>query len=773
MTSRARGGVHAALAATPYAIAVLYAALVMQHGIPALRHDWAWPANPAAIKSSWTTSTSGWDPRGIGSPNLHLNDYLVGGALALVGWLLGPAAALGALLLGIGISCALGAQSLARICGAPPFACAGAALFCVFNPWAYTETVAGHTYMLLSFGGLIALCAELLRERPRSRVAAFLVALTLVQLQFFFVALALVALAALQGRTRIALWTALIVASAPLLGVAADFGSFRGVPITLSWESSQSTPVFAAARLAGYFAGYGQRIDPFDQWAMIVIIGLTVVGVTAAWRTAAARYTILALAISIGVAAGFDGWLAAPLAWTFAKVPASGLYRELFDVLGFAVIAYVAGASLAAARSGIAAVAFVGASAVLAAAWFMWSPWAWWVPSASIQSAEIDGATVQRFALVPAFQPLTFLSHGSGLDPDAFVHGTSAPLNVQSPQYPVDAALARYVQRDDDSWLAALGVSRIIDRPWLQSDEAARAHEIAFAPKPAQHPNPPADAATASRAVIVAGAQPLVAILPTPSIGTVDDDLGAGAVFFGDAAQVRGAGVPPQWSTYRPLIAVSSSGRFVDAADGWVDARLAFSADPRLAQAFGGAMTTSSAELLPVTASVPALVFVDGELRTQSGRLVSGSTRGYRWIALGTDVNALRCSGTCAVAAQGYPPAIEPAKPRTVRPISFQYADMTPWLIPASIPAGGSGMLRLNVAFDRGWLAFAGGASLPHVRVDATVNGWLLQPRTQAISAWMIQWPAAVEAVLEAIGAAWLIALAVAALLAARRGAAT
>jgi hypothetical protein len=82
-------------------------------------------------------------------------------------------------------------------------------------------------------------------------------------------------------------------------------------------------------------------------------------------------------------------------------------------------------------------------------------------------------------------------------------------------------------------------------------------------------------------------------------------------------------------------------------------------------------------------------------------------------------------------------------------------------------------MLRLNVAFDRGWLAFAGGASLPHVRVDATVNGWLLQPRTQAISAWMIQWPAAVEAVLEAIGAAWLIALAVAALLAARRGAAT
>jgi hypothetical protein len=314
----------------------------------------------------------------------------------------------------------------------------------------------------------------------------------------------------------------------------------------------------------------------------------------------------------------------------------------------------------------------------------------------------------------------------------------------------VDAALARYAIEGDGRWLAALGVSSVTNRPWLSSDRAAQSFQTALARPSTGAP---------SSALTYLKPQPLVAMLPLPNIVTFVDDLGAGDVLFADAADVRGQAVPTSWASYRPLIPVPAPNRFVNASDGWVDARLSFAADPRLAQAFGGAATTSANDLLSLAIGVPALVFVDGTLVDQRDRLVSGATRGYRWVNISADVSGVRCHGLCAVATQGYPPAIAPASMKRAHSASLIFRARAPWWIETSVTVGDASTLRLNAAFDKNWIAMAGSDQLSHVRLDTAVNGWLLPARTASQQVRMIQWPAAVQALLESAGALWVLFL--------------
>jgi hypothetical protein len=736
--------------ATPLLGALAYALIVVWHGYPALRHDWAWPTDRASLAALWTSSTSGWDPSGIGAPNLHLNDYLVGGSLCLIGWLAGTHAALFALALGVGLACSLGASALAGTFDAHPVTRAGVALFCLFNPWVYTETVAGHTYMLLAFGALTALLSEVRREELRPRHAALLVALSLVQLQFFLPVVAIALLMGLVRRSWLPLVTGIVVAAPVLVGLAAEYGAFRGVPLTLAWELSQSVPAAAAMHLSGYFAGYTQSIDPFDAWPMAVVLGIAIFGVGASWRTSAAAVVTVTALVTLGFATGLRGPLSGAMLWLFTHIPAAALFRELFDVLGFTAIAYAAAVSLACARSRAASMVLLACGIAFFASWIVWSPWAWWVPADTIPRPAIVVQADTRFALLPAFQPLMFGGRGSGLDPDAYARGSVTPLNVQAPQFPVDAALARYAINGDGRWLAALGVSSVTNRPWLSSDRAAQSFQTALA-RPA--------GGSASSALENLKPQPLVALLPLPNVVTFVDEIGAGNIFFGDAAEARGPEVPTSWSAYRSLIPVRASNRYVNASDGWVDVRLSFAADPRLAQAFGGAATTTANDLLPLSSGVPALVFVEGTLVDQRDHIVSAATGGYHWVNVAPDITAVRCRGLCAVAAQGYPPALAPLKVTHAPPAALTFQSRAPWWFETIAEPGGAATLRLNNAFDTNWIALADGNRLTHVRIDTAVNGWLLPARDSAQQIRMIQWPAAVQAVLEAVGAIWVLFL--------------
>jgi len=163
----------------------------------------------------------------------------------------------------------------------------------------------------------------------------------------------------------------------------------------------------------------------------------------------------------------------------------SVLYIVLDDV-GFAAIGYCAGIGATARRAGAFVALALGCG--LASAWIAWSPWRWWVPQSSLPDLPVTADAGTRYALLPAFQPLSTLPGrwGSGLDPDAKILPSDVDaINMLVPSYPVDAALSAFEQSGDARRLAELGVSEAIvqsqgnDRivvqiPGIQDPERAR-----------------------------------------------------------------------------------------------------------------------------------------------------------------------------------------------------------------------------------------------------------------------------------------------------------
>jgi hypothetical protein len=209
----------------------------------------------------------------------------------------------------------------------------------------------------------------------------------------------------------------------------------------------------------------------------------------------------------------------------------------------------------------------------------------------------------------------------------------------------------------------------------------------------------------------------------------------------------------------------------VRAQDGWVDARLAFASDPALAQAYGGALTTSRRASLAVKGGHQALVDVRGRLLAADGRVIASNTQGYRWVPLPSDIGAVRCDGLCAVALEAsVPEGVPPEAAPRGRPVAIGMMQIEPWLATARIAPGPEGMLRLNDGYDRGWALLMNGKWMTHFRVDAATNGWLLPERTGSKDATIVEWPSAVVAAFEIVGAGWTLALlGIAALRGARR----
>jgi len=727
----------------PFAAAIAYALIIAGPGVPALRHDWSWPSGRGDILDLLTRSMSGWDPRGIGGPNLYINDYAVAVVIALLVFVFGSQLGLFVFATGIGVACAVGAAALARRMRADAWGQAGVACIALFNPWVYAETVAGHTYMLLAYGALLGLTAECLRRSPRPVIASLLAVLTLQQLQFFLVAALLTLVTAAMKRR----WRPLVsiaVAGAPVLAmVLFDYGSFRGVPYTLAWESAQSLAPANAAMLTGYYAGYTQSIDALDRWLMPLVALSAIAGFAMIARSRRGIVFLLGSVTVVVAAMGFRGPLEGLERFVFTDAPASRLFRELFDVLGFAAIGYCAGIGATARRAGAFVALALGCG--LASAWIAWSPWRWWVPQSSLPDLPVTADAGTRYALLPAFQPLSTLPGrwGSGLDPDAKILPSDVDaINMLVPSYPVDAALSAFEQSGDARRLAELGVSEAIARPWLVSDDAASAD------------------GRRRQAAVHLDAAPRLSIASVPATCSVCSTIGNGAVFFGDVAGIRGPSIPAGWAGYARPVPIQPTPDGVRAEDGWVDARLAFPSRPDLGQAFGGAMTMSRSARLPVTGGHEVLAYVRGRLLTDGGAVVSTTTRSYAWAAVPARTTSLRCDGLCVVSLVAPAPIRAPAEapargPRVRVPIRYD----TPWLAFAGLPPGDESMLWFDASFDGGWVAVTRGSVLPHVRIDTVVNGWLLPPRTVGGSVMLIHWPSATAAVFEAVGIGWIVAL--------------
>lgn len=727
-------------------IAGLYASAVCAHGIPSLRHDWLWAPTRHAFISAFWQSTAGWSTSGIGSPQPYPGAYVVGTAIAAIGLLLGPFAALVIFSLFIGLVVVLASGALSRRLGASQFQTAALQLFSIANPWVYNETVAGHTYMVLAYGALFGLVAELLKRRSRTVCIALFLLLTLSQLQFFLIALVCVAVHAIARRTLTPLFTGILLGLPIWIGLLLERGSLLTTPYTLAWQLSQSVPSIPAIILRGYFTHYADGIAGIQTPSLWLLVCCAVLGLAFSRTRRISWVAAIIGAFFLCISMGVLGPMGSVYATIVTHVPESGLFRELYDLIGCVAVVYVMLLALGPRWRWLIGIEML-AAVFLFAAWIGSPPSRYWVSSADYPLLSFDAPTNSRFALMPAFQPLRLENRGSGPDRDAYARpGNVTPINQYLPGYPVDSGLAAALRDGDVSALSGLSVSTIIMRPWLATNEHSLAFPTSMNRAFPQHPN-----------VYVRHLNytPEMTLGQMPLLGSLVSQIGSGNELFSDA----GPGV---------IKPVRSSNTYVREKDGWVDVRFDFISHPELAQAIGGVVTTNSHALLRIQPAPLTLVNISGALYAANGRRIFGNTRGYRWLAVPRGVQRVRCSGRCVVAAQTFRhvvPSLNPP-PRAFTRLPFRF--IAPWFVSAAVLPGPRQSLRYNVAFDPHWVAFFRGKVLRHERIDAAVNGWVVPQRSKGGTIYIVHLTSALQSFAEVMAVLWIVLLLAAALIQSR-----
>lgn len=721
-------------------------------GMPVLRHDW-FPSVPG-----WdfaVANVTGWDPTGVGAPIGYPSSFLIVFARSIVAAVLGPYVAHATYFVAYGLLVAFGAARLSRVLGAPPPACAAAAAFAAFNPWTYVQTVAGHTFMLLSYAAtywLIAECCS--RSRNRLRLIALAVVIA-PQIQFLVVDAGIYALLSLRLRTAVVPAAIGAVLLPVIVGVATSRHALLGIPVTLAWERDQSLFPFDALVFRGYFTHYADAmatVANYGMWA-VVVIALGGVAILVSERRGLS-WLVAFTAIPLIWTFGLRGPFAAAFAWLIARIPELALFRELYDLLGFVAIGYVAFCSVAAARVRGAAALWCAAAALLFAGWLVAPPSHSWVSAGDVPRVAVPAATNARFLLLPALAPLQLGERGSGVDPDLYARSSNrTPINEALPTYPVAPALGRLLRDGDARPLAALGAAAIVRRRALHTD-ASLAGQLALPPQPWLLRSDP-------HLTKGGPATPELTICAFPRIASLASNVGAGSVLFSDARDASAPDLPSLWKTYPTVRRVGGTGEYVRAADGWVDARFAFLQLPEIAQSYGGVVTTNPRALLHLEPGGFLLVWTDGELVDQVNRRVDAHARRFHWIGLRPSVYALRCRGTCVVAAGAASlphdvPLNAPASP--FREVPF--VARAPWYVDATIPEGSERLLRYEVTYDDRWTAYAPGVTLTHLRVDGVFNGWLIPRRERAMRVTLVETGAAAVTLAEVSSIVLILVLA-------------
>lgn len=705
---------------------------VLGQGLPELRHDWRFPPGRQAMGPIIAWYAEGWSPFGLGSPQPYPTLFPMAAALWPL-FMLGasPLALVAFTIFSTMILAARAAMRIAMNAQASPLAVAAVACVATLNPWTYSKCVAGHPYMILAYAVLLAMVAETTRPRPRTGALCMIAAGTILQLQFFLIAAPVFAC---WCATRRQLKPLLVLAAFALpiaFGMIANYNALRGIPYILEWQDWASVPLAQGALLTGYGAHYAQPFQSIFP-ALFILAMLCVPGIVVAMRAPIERTIVLIACGALLFASGTHDFIAPFYRFLVLRFPESGVYRELYDLIALVAVAYVVVLARALPLSLAGEILGALCAFTLVLPWFFVPVANAFVSARLLPQAAIPLRPDERVALFPAFQPLSFEGRGSGTDPDAFIRADAAqPINEWFPSYPVDAALA-YAERDGDNReLAALGVGARVTRPYFRTDTGTLRDQRIDIPRLVHKQAFPLER-LAPMPLLSLRAEP-------PVIVSIGDNPAENALFFGDQH-------PDTVRTLTPTRATR------DPARAWVDARLSVTTHPENGTAFGGVLT-SGAGTLPIAGATALLARVDGELRDDRNRLVAESGTRFRWRPLPNDARSVHCRGTCVIALAGTPPNnipehhLDDARARTALPLR----SLTAWLAVATLPPGAYGTLRYNVRYDAHWLAFANYDQLPHFRLDAALNGWIVRPTHTARRLILVHAVAAIQAFLETI----------------------
>lgn len=721
---------------------VLFVWCIVSNGIPALRHDWNWPATRESYARAVLDSISGWHPNGIGSPNPRPTTYLLAPLLLFADGVAGPMGALLALLMLSLVVAAAAIFTLSDQVHAPRLAAPLALLFFLFNPWTYVEAVAGHIAMILG----LACCAWMLGLRDNGRAdmrITLALLLSFAQIQYFIVCLALATVWCVRYRRYGPLALAFLAALPLIIGFLGDWHYLNTIPFYADWQRQQSISPTDAVQLSGYFAAYDRAIMAPARIAVFIFSAALLLAGVMRPRTTLPYVAIAALSI---VAASGTRWVAAlPYDLAIHHLKFIAIYRELYDILGLVAVAYVSGALVLCSCYRAALIPLGIAAASLAVAWGTLPPSRHWVNSAIVPTLHNVQVSAARSALMPPFQPLQFNGEGSGADPDIYRFALGSVVNDYLSEYPIDVGLARYEQRRDESMLRALSVETIITRPWLNEDTQALSAQRAV----------PQPALPAARRLSGSTSAPVMSLISLPAHSAIPQ-IGDNEVYVGD---ISGSDIVPL-----PRDVEDAAYRCADPRQGWVPSRRIEIEFPYTASPLEGVATSSTVPLQFETNGSYVLASWDGTLRLDGSQYSAPSRRASSssmWLRLKNGhAHTVVCLGTCNLLRIAYRKP-EAAKTRTRVLQRLPFRQWAPWLVTVEVPAGPPGAIAYVVRHERAWIAVQAGSILPHIRLDSSINGWLIPGRSSHKKTVLVELVAAAQGAAEAIVWAVLTILAV------------
>lgn len=697
------------------ATAVLaFVAFTTAVGVPALRHDWSFPTTHTAAIPYFADALSTWHSGGLGEPVAYPNQYLYFAVMLVLAALLPPTLLLAIILTGVAVTCAVALRML--LGGAlSPWTAPALLTITLFNSWTYNELVAGHVTMLVAFAGTLLLAACMISRERREWVFLLAVLLIAQQIQFYVVSIIALAVWAIVTRKWLPFTVGALLGVPTFVGITFGYDELAQIPYTLAWQRGQSVQAVDAIVLSGYYANYDQILQPLAKVCAGGLAIAALFGFLENYRSIAARMTFGTSVLFLLIALGTNGPFPGLYEYAVLHVKASGLFRELYDLLGYVLVGYVLLSALHALRSAKSTAILLLIAVGMFTTWCFAPPSRYWVAGARLPSLEVRANEHTRYAVMPAFQPLSYENRGSGPDPDLYGRPQDVePINQYLPDYPAVSALSRYVFLNDTSLLRGLSVSRIYARRGFCSDVSTLRGQFTDVLNRQ-------NLCGIKDSVTMLNALPELSLESDFNIASLTQNVGAGNILVSDAAS---DGLAPNVLTIVP----QASNDSIDSRKDWITASLAFLSHPEIGQSYGG-VYTSSRRRLSIRGGMYALAYVKGKLLDGKNDALLASKPVFQWIFLSQNVDSVRCVGSCAIAVLSDNANAYPINPPAREYRALDFRRITPWLITAIVPPMQiHNVLRFNERYSPWWrVATATGktTALMHVRIDGAVNGWV------------------------------------------------